>query len=214
MNANCRKQPCMKALFLFIAVFFLRSVTHAEIVIPSQVDSAHAEVREKTFIPWSTPEECGNYWKKLASSNVPIYKEYKDENLGRDLYIPNPGIGYWVLEGLSEKALWKTQAEKLKNGDELVSVSVSKDKKGAATYWALWAPENKSYLLKQKMMEFGITPAKVELTVLDRLRMLSSDLAPYTTVAVFGTFILSLIFFPITILLLICRKRSSGNING
>ena len=208
MEFNLLAKHCMKPWYVFIAVFLLRCVSQGEILIPSQVDSAHSEAREKTFTPWSTPEESGNYWKKLSSSNIPIYREVKGGDLDRHLYIPNPGTGYWVLGGLSEKALWKTHNEKLKNGDELVSAAIFKDDKGAVTYWALWAPENKSYLLKDKMREFGISPANVEFTTLDKLRMLSLNLAPFTAVAVFGTLILSLVLLSITsVLLLISRKR-------
>jgi len=204
----------MKIICSFIAVLALTGVTNAAYLIPSKLDSSHAEAREKAFIPWSTPEEGAAYWKKLSSSNVPIYKELKDGNLGRDIYIQNPGIGYWVLGGLSEKALWKTHDEKLKIGDELVSASVYKDQNGDVTYWALWAPDGKSHLLKDKMRELGITPASVELSPLDKLRALSSDLAPYTAVAVFVTLLLNIVvlFASLFLILGACRipTRASG----
>jgi hypothetical protein len=202
----------LKLAYILIATLLLGSVSRAEILIPSQVDSTHSEAREKAFIPWSTPEESSDYWKKLSSSHVPIYKELKDGNLGRDLYIPNPGIGYWVLGGLTEKALWKTHEEKLKIGDELVSATIYKDEKGVVTYWALWAPESKAYLLKDRMKEFGITPAKVEYTLLDKTKMLSADLEPYKTVAIVAVpFILSLILLSLIVLLgLVRRKHPSG----
>jgi len=165
------------------------------------------------LIPWSTPEEGSDFWRKLSRSNVPIYKEMKlgeKGELGRDLYIPNPGIGYWVLGGLSEKALWKTHHEKLEIGDELISATLSKDAKGAISYWALWAPANKSYLLKDKMREFGITPARVEFTMWEKMKMLSSDLAPYTALAVFGVLVLNILFVGIGTLLLLRRRKSSS----
>jgi len=203
----------MKVIYSFIAVLLLTGVSNAAYLVPSKLDASHADAREKAFIPWSTPEEGAVYWKKLSSSNVPIYKELKDGNLGRDIYIPNPGIGYWVLGGLSEKALWKTQDEKLKIGDELVSASVYKDRNGDVTYWALWAPQDKSHLLKDKMREFGITPASVEFTFQDKLRMFSYDLAPYTAVGVFATLILTVLLL-LTALFIIrgaCRHSCTDN---
>jgi len=202
----------MRFFCAFLAVFSLRCSSLAEILIPSQPDTSHSEIREKAFTPWGTPDELGVNWKKL--SNIPIYKEMKEGDLGRDLYVPNPGIGHWALGGLDEKTLWRVHNEKLKIGDELVSASVYKDANGAVTYWALWAPENKSYLLKEKMREFGITPARVEFTTLEKLKKLSSDLAPYTAVAVFGILILSIILLLATIVLFLtvrkCRSVASS----
>jgi len=206
----------MKPFYLLIALCLLSGPAQAARLIPSQVDLAHASAREAALIPWSTPEEGSDFWRKLSRSNVPIYKEMKigeKGELGRDLYIPNPGIGYWVLGGLSEKALWKTHHEKLEIGDELISATIFKDARGDISYWALWAPANKAYLLKDKMKEFGITPAKVEFTLWEKMKMLSSDLAPYTALAVFGVLSLNLLTLAIGILLLLrCRKNSSLNV--
>ena len=203
----------MRQFYLGIAFSLLICSAQAERLIPSQADSVHVSAREEALIPWSTPEEGSDFWRKLSRSNVPIYKEMKlgeKGELGRDLYIPNPGIGYWVLGGLSEKALWKTHHEKLEIGDELISATIFKDAKGEISYWALWAPANKSYLLKDKMREFGITPARVEFTILEKMKMFSSDLASYTALVVFSILILNLLFLAIGIFLLL-RYRSSSS---
>jgi hypothetical protein len=206
MNSRC-------TLFIFssLAIFAISHVARGAHLIPSRLDPKLSEAREKAFIPWSTPEESSASWKKLSSSNVPIYNERKPGNLSRDIYIPNPGTGYWVLGGLSEKALWKTQGEKLEIGDELVSASVYKDDKGLPVYWALWAPKDRADLLKGKMRELGIFPAKVELTLLDRVRQFSADITPYSGAAVVMTLVFQFILIVLAAVLLIRLQTPPRN---
>ncbi|XHR28410.1 MAG: hypothetical protein ACFUZC_21140 [Chthoniobacteraceae bacterium] len=155
----------MKLPMLALALTCVASPLKADLLIPSLADTDHAEARKQAFIPWSTPDQGSDYWQKLSSNHVPIFKEFKEQGqMGRDLYIPNPGIGYWVLGGLSEKAFWRIHREKVKTGDELISAMPSEDENGVITYWALWAPAAKSFLLKDKMREFGITPAHAEVS--------------------------------------------------
>ncbi len=187
----------MKITPLLLAAGFALTFSHpasAEKLIPSKADEAHSAAREETFIPWSTPEEGGRYWKELSSKNIPIYKEHQGTEgrnpKGRDLYIPNPGVGYWVLGGLNKESLWKTHHEKLKIKDELVSASVYQDSDGETRYWALWVPASKAHIIKAKMAEFGITPARVELTFDDHLRQLSERLSPYAPLAAFANLLL------------------------
>jgi hypothetical protein len=131
-------------------------------LVPSQLDPALSEARAKVFTPWGSPDEASASWQKLAKENVPIYKEFKEGDISHDLYIPNPGIAYWVLGGMTEAAFWEVEAEKEKIGDTLVSASLCKDPNGVTNVWALWAPKKRSYLLVLKMMELGITQARVE----------------------------------------------------
>ena len=152
----------MKTILLFVALLGISHVARGERLVPSALDPSRNGARDEVFIPWSTPEESGVYWHKLAGTNVPIYNERKDGGLSRDIYIPNPGVGYWVLGGLSEKALWDTEREKIKIGDELVSASAYRDESGATVYWALWVPHNRSFLVKDRMRALGITPARIE----------------------------------------------------
>lgn len=152
----------MKTIFLFLVLLGVSHVALGERLVPSALDPNRNGAREEVFTPWSNPEESGVNWRKLAGTNVPIYNERKDGGLSRDLYIPNPGVGYWVLGGLSEKQLWDTEREKIKIGDELVSASVYEDETGAKVYWALWTARNRAYLLKDRMRALGITPARVE----------------------------------------------------
>ncbi len=153
--------PLAKPLLTVLVLLVVNQAARAERLIPSALDPNRSGAREEVFIPWSSPEESGVYWHKLAGTHVPIYNEHKDGNLSRDLYIPNPGVGYWVLGGLTEQALWDTEREKLKIGDELVSASVYQDETGATRYWALWTARNRSYLLKDRMRVLGITPAQI-----------------------------------------------------
>lgn len=149
--------------YLFIVLCAVGQVAMGATLIPSELDPTLNEVKEKVFMPWSTPEEASVFWKKLGGSNIPIYCERRPGKLIRDIYVPNPGIGYWVLGDLSETAFWKTQEERVKIGDELVSAIVYKNERGIPLYWALWVPKDRSYLIKDKMLELGITPARIAL---------------------------------------------------
>jgi hypothetical protein len=153
---------------------------HAARLIPSALDPSLSEARESAYIPWSDPGQSTAYWEKLSKKNVPIYNERKEGNLSRDIYTPNPGIGYWVLGGLTEKSLFKTHKEKLKIDDTLISASVFKDERGNNVYWALWAPKNRADLLTDRMKELGISQARIEYSIFDKLEMWGASLAPYT----------------------------------
>ena len=201
----------MKTIYIFLILLAIGQIARGERLIPSRLDPKLTEARENAFIPWSNPEESSVYWNKLHSSNVPLYNERKHGNLSRDIYVPNPGIGYWVLGSLSETALWKTQGDKLKIGDELVSASVYKDEKGVSVYWALWAPKNRSYLLKDKMRQLGITPAMVELTLADKLKAFSTDFAPFLGVAVVVIFAFQLILLVLVVVLLVRLRKPIFN---
>ncbi|MGB8355629.1 MAG: NPCBM/NEW2 domain-containing protein [Chthoniobacteraceae bacterium] len=150
--------PCCIAVILF---FHGLSFSYGQTLVLSKVDSAHADVREKTLNTWSTDEEAGALWHQMASTHISIYTQRQLGGPNHDLYIPNPGIGYWVLSNLSEQSLWRTQEEKIKIGDELVGATIYKNAKGEDQYWALWVSHDNSYLLKDRMREYGITPARV-----------------------------------------------------
>jgi predicted esterase len=154
--------PPLKTICIFVAFLALTGVALGQRLIPSELDPQLSEAREKAFIPWSNPEESSTYWLILSSLNVPIYNERKPGNFSRDIYIPNPGISYCALGGLSAAELWRVESDKIKIGDELVSASVYQEEKGTPVYWALWAPKNKASLLEDKMHELGISPARVE----------------------------------------------------
>lgn len=153
----------MRTSVLVFVTLVIGVSAYGEGLTPSKLDPARAEARDKVFTPWGTSQDASDSWNRLSKENVPVYKEFKGTDLSRDLYIPNPGLGYWVLGGMTEQAFWDTEREKLKIGDELVSVSVHSDENGNLEYWALWAPRKRAYLLKEKMRELGITPAKVDI---------------------------------------------------
>ena len=123
----------MKTSLLLLALLTIISDAHSEELTPSQLDSARTEARDKVFTSWGTSEDANGFWNKLAKENVPVYKEFKDAKLSRDLYIPNPGIGYWVLGGMTEQAFWETEREKLKIGDERSSTWISASGRWSAT---------------------------------------------------------------------------------
>lgn len=153
----------MKKLLFLLALTVLSQAASGDQLTPSRLDPKSAEAREKAFTPWNDPDHNGETWRELASSHVPIYNERRPGGWSREIYVPNPGIGYWVLGGLSEQALWDTEREKLRIGDELVSASVYDAGDGTKEYWALWAPRKRAYLLKEKMRELGIKPALVDI---------------------------------------------------
>ncbi len=190
---------------LFLALTPLLSI--AETLIPSAVDPSLAAAREKAFIPWSDPQQSTDYWNKLSSKNVPIYYERKDGNLSRDIYIPNPGIGYWVLASLTKEALFQVHKEKLKIGDTLVSATVYRDKRGNDVYWALWAPANRAYLLTDKMKELGITQARIVPTWEDRFQEWSISLKPFSAAITWASLLLNLFLLIVVFLLIIILVR-------
>lgn len=187
---------------LFLALAPLLSF--AEALIPSSVDPAQAAEREKLFIPWSNPGQADAYWNKLSSSNVPIYNEREAGNLSRDLYIPNPGLGYWVLGGLSKKELFRIHKEKLEIGDTLISASVYRTPGGNDVYWALWAPAKRAHLLTEKMKELGISQARIEPTLADKVLAWSASLKPLSSALTWASLVLNVILL-ILVLLLVTR---------
>ena len=149
----------------FGCLFVLLLASHpafGQRIISSPLDPALSEARERAFTPWCNPEQDAANWRKLASSNVPVYNERKAGGLSRNIYLPNPGVGYWVLGDLSEAQLLAVHAEKLKIGDELVSVSAYENEEGKTVYWALWTARSRAYLLLAKMRELGIGLPKVK----------------------------------------------------
>jgi len=185
---------------------------HAERLVPSSIDPALAEVREKAFIPWSNPKESGAYWNKLRSSSVPIYNERKDGNLERLIYIPNPGTGYWVLGGLTEKNLFKTHREKLKIDDTLISGSVYQDEKGNKIYWALWAPRARAYLLVDEMRKLGIGQARIEFSLVDKIMMWAADLKPFSGFIMACLLVVNLAMLLLNFFLIYRLRRRNKNV--
>ncbi len=113
------------------ALFVASDAARGEQFTPSSLDPKLDEARENTFTPWNDPEQNGDTWRRLASSNMTIYNERKSGGFSREIYVPNPDVGYWVLGELSEQAFWRTEKEKLRIGDELASASVYQNEDGA-----------------------------------------------------------------------------------
>lgn len=153
----------MKIFFFLFALLVLDHVAFGDQLTPSSLDPKLSEGREKAFTPWGDKEQTGATWRQLSSTHIPVYGEYRSDGWQRAIYIPNPGTGYWALDGLTEDSLWQTEREKLKIGDELVSAGSHEIGDGVIRYWALWAPRTKAYLIKEKMRELGITPAQVDI---------------------------------------------------
>jgi hypothetical protein len=57
---------------------------------------------------------------------------------------------------------------------------VFKDERGNKVCWALWAPKNRAYLLTDRMKELGISQARIEYSIFDKLEMWGASLAPYS----------------------------------
>lgn len=169
------------------------------IIHVSKLDPAGEASGQKLFIPWSTPGEASAAWSRLSKDHVPVYNQRKLPNLSRDLYIPNPGIGYWVLGGLTRERLLQTHAEKLRIKDTLISASVFVDAGGREIYWALWAPASHAELLLKPMAELGISQARIEFSAWDELvRAMSSANPVLLTIAglsLFANLLLLLIIF-------------------
>ena len=153
----------MKTFLLLFVLLAVDHVAFGQQLTPSNLDPKLAEVREKAFTPWGDEEQAGINWRTLSPTHIPVYGEHQPNGLKRGIYIPNPGIGYWTLDGLSEQQLWATEHEKLKIGDELVSATVYEDESGNKRYGALWVPRSKAYLVKEKMRSLGIIPAQVDI---------------------------------------------------
>ncbi len=148
------------------SLFGLLLIAHAALgdqLVPSSLDAKSSEVREKAFTPWGDEEQTGTVWRELSPTHIPVYGEHRLDGCKRGIYILNPGTAYWSLDGMTEAGLWNTEREKLKIGDELVSAGSYQDEDGATKYWALWAPRSKAYLIKEKMVALGITPASVDI---------------------------------------------------
>jgi hypothetical protein len=198
----------MKAHILSCLVigFAVCNVTHAAKLIPSELDPSLASARDKAFTPWSDPEKSSETWKQLSPKNVPIYYERKGRDLSRDIYIPNPGIGYWVLAGLTEEAFFRTHREKLKIHDTLISASGFRDENGNNVYWALWAPKDRANLLTDKMKTLGISQARIEYSIIERLRAFAESLKPLSGAITWTSLALNVLLL-LTIILLIVKLR-------
>ncbi|HRJ71456.1 MAG TPA: hypothetical protein PLS03_04490 [Terrimicrobiaceae bacterium] len=181
----------MNPIRLILTLMLAPLLAQAETLIPSSLDPAFAAAREEAFIPWSDPGQSSVYWKKLSPKHVPIYNERKRGNLSRDIYIPNPGIGYWVLGGLTRKNLFKVHREKLQIDDTLISASVYQDEKGNDIYWALWAPRERAHLLTDRMKQLGIGQARIELSAWDHFQVWLSSLKPFSAAMVWASLALN-----------------------
>lgn len=181
----------MRTSSLILILTLMPLLARAGALIPSSLDPAFSAAREEAFIPWSDPGQSSAYWKKLSPKHVPIYNERKHGNVSRDIYIPNPGIGYWVLGGLTKKNLFKVHREKLQIDDTLISASIYQDEKGNDIYWALWAPRERAHLLTDQMQKLGIGQARIELSVWDRFLIWASSLKPFSAAIVWASLLLN-----------------------
>jgi hypothetical protein len=200
------------SLFILVLTFF-PLMARAEKLIPSSLDPALSASREEAFIPWSDPEQSSAYWKKLSPKHVPIYNERKHGKQSRDIYIPNPGIGYWVLGGLTEKNLFKVHREKLQIDDTLISASIYKDEKGNEIYWALWAPRHRAHLLTDQMQKLGIGQARIELSVWDRFQIWAASLKPFSAAIVWASLLFNgflLVCVGVLAVQLVRKPRATG----
>ena|GEM_PF-1941089 len=195
-----------RILLYALVGFALSTATHAAKLIPSELDPSLASARDKAFTPWSDPEKSSETWKQLSLKNVPVYYERKARNLSRDIYIPNPGIGYWVLAGLTEESFFRTHREKLKIHDTLISASVFRDESGNNVYWALWAPKDRAYLLTDKMKTLGISQARIEYSIIEKLHTFAESLKPLSG-AITWTSLAFNVLFLLTIIVLIVKLR-------
>jgi len=168
-------------------------------VIPSKLDPAYAAKREQAFTEWNKPPQTGEIFKERSKSDIPIYNEHRKDQNNRDIYIQNSGARYWVLGGLTDQSLLEVHKDKLKIGDELVSVSYYENENGQKVYWALWCSGTHANWVKEKMREYGITPAKIDYTLADKLQAFSDTLNPYSGLLALASLGISLI----TLLLLV-----------
>jgi len=158
--------------------------SQAQEVVSCQADHdpAHVAKREADFTPWCTPQESGDYWQKLSPDHLPIFGENQGDKR-RTLYLPNPGTGYWTLDGLTKQQLLDIQKNHLKIHDELVNIIAYRDSAGNVTgYWALWVPQSRSFLIKEALAERGITAGYLDYGFADRVRRSFHRLDPYTAV--------------------------------
>ena len=197
----------LKKVSIILFALALPVISQAEWLVPSSLDPAFSEARERAFIPWSDQEQSSAFWKKLSSKNVPIFCERKPGNLSRDIYIPNPGIGYWVLAGLTKENLFRIHKEKLEIGDTLISASVFKDEKGHEIYWALWAPRQRAALLTDKMKELGIGQARIEYTLFDKFGMWAVSVKPFSGVITWTSLAVNFLLVAAIVLRFISRPR-------
>ena len=156
----------MKTLRLLCLSFLVLAAVRAQAdppptLVPSQLDPATGEAREKLFTAWINESDSCRAFADLNKGKVPIYNERKP-GAGRDLYIPNPGLAYCVQGNLSADALRRIQQEKVQQGDEMVSAVAFRKESGETVYWALWVPRKRASLIKEKMLALGVTPAQAD----------------------------------------------------
>ncbi len=151
------------SFILFLAVFFSSLCFAGDLIELSSLDPELADRRDRVFTPWSTNQQASKYWKDLSSNHVPVYNDRKSAEESRLIYLPNPGIGYWVLGGLSKDILLRVHRDKLKIDDTLIAASAYTNEDGEKVYWALWAPRKKAHLLLDLMKNLGIGQARIEL---------------------------------------------------
>lgn len=200
----------MKTTLAYLALLVFAASLQAESVVPNKVDLKQSEKREAAFSPWNSQAEAQALFSEKSRNHIPIYNECRENNVNRDIYLLNEkGIPYWVLGGLSEKSLLKTHKDKLKIGDELVSVSCYTDERGTKSYWALWCPASKSYWVKDRLRELGIEPPHIEYSYMDQLEAFSNRLAPYTAVMVMFGLLLNITAF-MSIGFLVCKNSQSS----
>ena len=172
-------------------------------VIPSTLDPAYAAKREQAFTEWNKPPRTDEIFKEQSKSHIPIYNEHRKDQSNRDIYIQNSGARYWVLGGLTDQSLLKVHQDKLTIGDELASVSYYENEKGQKVYWALWCSGTHANWVKEKMREYGITPARIDYTFADKLQSFSDTLNPYSGILALASLGISLIALCLLVVLFI-----------
>lgn len=199
----------LRHIFPLIALC-IASYVHAETIIVCSLDTALSQKREAAFNTWHSPDEGYAIWKELSPKNIPIYYEKKDGDLGRDIYIPRMGLGYWVLSGLSSKALLQTTKEQEEHDFVLIAASCYTGSSGEKSYWALWVARQDADKVAGKMKELGISPARIEYSYWEIFVKYCADLMPYTGVLMLLACILSLLSvilnFAIWVKITFCRK--------
>lgn len=200
----------MKTVLLIGLLTLSAGWLQAEKLVPSTLDPARTEARDRAFIPWSAPKEASAYWKDLSPTHVPILNQRR-EGESRDIYIPNPGTGYWVLGGLSEKELFRVHRDKLKIGDTLISASIYQDGNGEKFYWALWAPQDRAKRLTVPMEKLGIGQARIEYSFTDRFWAWAQTLKPFSGMITWVSLGLNAFLILVALILVFLLGRSRVN---
>lgn len=215
----------MRFLRTSLAILAFTTSVHSAEIIVDALSPEQEGVREAAFLPWVSPKESSARWKQLSKDHIPIYFDYKlepqletngeqkDVPRIREIYIKNPGVGYWVLAGLSEEEFLKTQREKLKIKDALISATTYVNEKGERQYWALWAPASQATLLTKPMADLGISQAQIVFSPWERLMEHLTEKPPVPAYVLWASVVLNILlilFIPILFLGLATRTRAPG----